>query len=67
MSLLQNLQTRYACKAYDSTRKVCSRPLKSHLITDIQYNIFLNSLINLQVFVSLQRETCRFHDYKASS
>lgn len=27
MSLLQNLQTRYACKAYDSTRKVCTQDL----------------------------------------
>ena len=44
-----------------------SRPLKSILVSIIEENSKLNPLINLQVFLSLQRETCRFYDYKASS
>lgn len=37
-----------------------SRPLKSILLSDIQQYNYQTSIVNLQVFVSLGIETCRF-------
>ena len=39
---------------------LCSRPLKSILLSDIQQYNYQTSIVNLQVFVSLGIETCRF-------
>lgn len=39
---------------------VFSRPLKSILLSDIQQYNYQTSIVNLQVFVSLGIETCRF-------
>lgn len=39
---------------------VASRPLKSILLSDIQQYNYQTSIVNLQVFVSLGIETCRF-------
>ena len=40
--------------------KLYSRPLKSILLSDIQQYNYQTSIVNLQVFVSLGIETCRF-------
>ncbi|WP_223382117.1 DUF4957 domain-containing protein [Bacteroides nordii] len=39
---------------------ITSRPLKSILLSDIQQYNYQTSIVNLQVFVSLGIETCRF-------
>lgn len=39
---------------------ISSRPLKSILLSDIQQYNYQTSIVNLQVFVSLGIETCRF-------
>ena len=39
---------------------ILSRPLKSILLSDIQQYNYQTSIVNLQVFVSLGIETCRF-------
>lgn len=41
-------------------RLLYSRPLKSILLSDIQQYNYQTSIVNLQVFVSLGIETCRF-------
>lgn len=41
-------------------RIIISRPLKSILLSDIQQYNYQTSIVNLQVFVSLGIETCRF-------
>lgn len=41
-------------------KQLISRPLKSILLSDIQQYNYQTSIVNLQVFVSLGIETCRF-------
>ena len=52
------------CKQIEDPRmdrkKLHSRPLKSILLSDIQQYNYQTSIVNLQVFVSLGIETCRF-------
>lgn len=43
-----------------SRKSISSRPLKSILLSDIQQYNYQTSIVNLQVFVSLGIETCRF-------
>lgn len=45
---------------YLSKGHLFSRPLKSILLSDIQQYNYQTSIVNLQVFVSLGIETCRF-------
>ena len=49
---------KYAPKHYHF--RLFSRPLKSILLSDIQQYNYQTSIVNLQVFVSLGIETCRF-------
>ena len=50
----------YSRTASKAERIVTSRPLKSILLSDIQQYNYQTSIVNLQVFVSLGIETCRF-------
>lgn len=45
---------------YKKSLLLFSRPLKSILLSDIQQYNYQTSIVNLQVFVSLGIETCRF-------
>lgn len=54
---LADLRKAYHCS---SIAQLFSRPLKSILLSDIQQYNYQTSIVNLQVFVSLGIETCRF-------